>query len=41
MSALLIAHAGHWLLAVGYAGAPLLVIAGVAAMAIRERQRDA
>lgn len=34
-----IAHAGHWLLAVGYAGAPLTVIACVAALALRERRR--
>jgi hypothetical protein len=34
-----IAHAGHWLIAVGFAGAPLTVIAGVVAMAIAERRR--
>ena len=40
MNALLIAHAGHWLLALGYAGAPLTVIAGIAVIALRERRRD-
>lgn len=39
MSALLIAHAGHTLTALGFALAPLTVIAGVAAIAIVERLR--
>lgn len=36
---LLVAHAGHWLMAVGFAGAPLMVISGVVAMAVAERRR--
>jgi uncharacterized membrane protein len=35
----LLAHAGHWLTTVGFALAPLTVIAGVAAMALHERRR--
>jgi hypothetical protein len=38
---ILVAHAGHWLMGVGFAGPPLAMIAGVVAMAIRERRRDA
>jgi hypothetical protein len=37
---ILVAHAGHWLMAVGFAGPPLTIIGGVLAMAIRERRRD-
>ena len=36
---LLLAHAGHWLTTVGFAAAPLTVIAGVVAMALAERRR--
>lgn len=35
----LIAHAGHWLIGVGFAAAPLTVIAGVIAIAAAERRR--
>ena len=35
----LLAHAGHWLSTVGFALAPLTVIAGIFAMAIAERRR--
>jgi hypothetical protein len=35
-----VAHMGHWLMAVGFAGPPLTIIGGVVAMAIRERHRD-
>ena len=35
----LIAHAGHWLTTVGFALAPLTVIAGIAAIALMERRR--
>jgi hypothetical protein len=35
----LIAHAGHWLTTVGFALAPLTVIAGVVALALRERRQ--
>ena len=35
-----VAHMGHWLMAVGFAGPPLTVIGGVSAMAFRERRRD-
>ena len=38
---LLVAHAGHWLMSVGFAGPPLMIIGGVIAMALRERNRDA
>ena len=34
------AHAGHWLMSVGFAGPPLAMIAGLAALAIREHRRD-
>jgi hypothetical protein len=34
-----VAHMGHWLMAVGFAGPPLTVIGGVVAMALRERRR--
>lgn len=37
---LVLAHAGHWLLTLGYAGAPLMVIAGIGVIALRERRRD-
>ena len=36
-----LAHAGHWLMSIGFAGAPLTVIAAVVIMALRERRRDA
>lgn len=39
MSSVLVAHAGHWLTTVGFALAPLTVIAGVAALAVAERRR--
>jgi hypothetical protein len=39
MSSLLIAHAGHWLQTIGFALAPLTVIAGVVAIAVAERRR--
>jgi hypothetical protein len=35
-----LAHMGHWLMGIGFAGPPLMVVGGVAAMAIRERRRD-
>jgi predicted lysophospholipase L1 biosynthesis ABC-type transport system permease subunit len=38
---ILIAHAGHWLTTVGFAVAPLTVIAGVVALAVLERRRGA
>lgn len=37
--ALQLAHAGHWLSGIAFAFAPLAVIAGLAAAAIRERRR--
>ena len=36
----LVAHAGHWLTTVGFAAAPLTVIAGLVAMAVAERRRE-
>ncbi len=36
---LVVAHAGHWLLAIGYAGPPLMVIGAISGIAIRERRR--
>jgi hypothetical protein len=39
VSALLVAHAGHWLETLGFALVPLTVIAGIAALAITERHR--
>ena len=36
---LLLAHAGHWLTTVGFALAPLSVIAGIAALTLIERRR--
>jgi hypothetical protein len=39
VSSLLVAHAGHWLMGIGFAGPPLMLIAGVAVIAIRERRR--
>ena len=35
----LVAHAGHWLLTLGYAGVPLMVIAAIGLLALRERRR--
>jgi hypothetical protein len=35
-----IAHAGHWLMGIGFAGAPLTVIGGIAVMAWKERRRE-
>ncbi len=40
MSALLLAHAGHWLTTIGFALAPLTVIGGVVALALAERRRS-
>jgi hypothetical protein len=36
-----LAHMGHWLMGIGFAGPPLAVIGGVVAMAIRERRHEA
>ncbi len=35
-----LAHAGHWLMSIGFAGAPLTVIGAVAVLAWRERRRE-
>jgi hypothetical protein len=35
-----VAHAGHWLMGLGFASAPLTVIGGIAFLAIREHRRD-
>jgi hypothetical protein len=35
----LVAHAGHWLIGLGFAAAPLTVVAGIVALAIIERRR--
>ena len=35
-----LAHAGHWLMGIGFASAPLTVIAAIAVIAIRERRRE-
>jgi hypothetical protein len=37
---LVLAHAGHWLMNIGFAAPPLMVIGGVVAMVLRERRRD-
>jgi hypothetical protein len=37
---IVLAHAGHWLMGIGFAGAPLTVIAGIAFLAVRERRRE-
>jgi hypothetical protein len=34
-----LAHAGHWLTTVGFAAAPLTVIAGIATLVLIERRR--
>lgn len=34
----MIAHAGHWLMSAGFAGPPLLLVAGLAALTLRERR---
>ena len=34
----LLAHAGHWLTSIGFALAPLTVIAAVGVLALRERR---
>ncbi|MGH2954230.1 MAG: hypothetical protein ACRDK9_09450 [Solirubrobacterales bacterium] len=39
MSVLVFAHAGHWLAPVGFALGPLLVIAAIGVMIVRERRR--
>jgi uncharacterized membrane protein len=36
----LVAHAGHWLLGLGFAAGPLIVIAGVVGLALLERRQD-
>ena len=36
---IVLAHAGHWLTTIGFAAAPLTVIAGVVAIALAERRR--
>jgi predicted lysophospholipase L1 biosynthesis ABC-type transport system permease subunit len=38
---LVVAHAGHWVTTVGFALAPLTVIAGIVALAVLERRRGA
>jgi hypothetical protein len=40
LSVFVTAHAGHWLEAIGFALAPLIVIAGIAAIAVSERRRS-
>jgi hypothetical protein len=35
-----LAHAGHWLSAIGFAAAPLTVVGGIAAMILVERRRS-
>ena len=40
MSGVLLAHAGHWLTTIGFALAPLTVIAGIGAIALVERRRS-
>ncbi len=40
MSWLVVAHAGHWLSSLALAFAPLTLIGGLVAVAIRERRRD-
>jgi hypothetical protein len=35
-----LAHAGHWLMGIGFAGPPLAMIAGLVVLALRERRRD-
>ena len=40
MSAMLVAHAGHWLQTIGFAIVPLTVIAGIVALALIERRRE-
>jgi hypothetical protein len=40
MTVVVIAHAGHWLSAVGFAVGPLLVVAAIGVMILRERHRD-
>jgi hypothetical protein len=34
----LLAHAGHWLMSVGFAGPPLLLVAGLVTLTVRERR---
>ena len=36
----LVAHAGHWLIGLGFAAGPLIVVAGIVAIALAERRRD-
>jgi hypothetical protein len=40
VSALLLAHAGHWLTSVGFALAPLTVIVAIGFLVLAERRRD-
>ena len=40
MSSLVVAHAGHWLTSVGFALAPLTVIAGIVTLIVLERRRE-
>jgi hypothetical protein len=37
---MILAHAGHWLTTIGFALAPLTIIAGIAALALFERRRS-
>jgi hypothetical protein len=39
MNGLVLAHAGHWLMSIGFAAAPLAVVAGIAVIALGERRR--
>ena len=36
---MIVAHAGHWLVSVGFAGPPLLVVVALVVMTVRERRR--
>ena len=37
---LVLAHAAHWLVSIGFAGAPLTVIAGIGLLVWRERRES-
>ena len=38
---MIVAHAGHWLISVSFAGPPMLLVLALVGMTLRERRRTA
>lgn len=37
---MMVAHAGHWLVSLGFAGPPVLLVLALVVMGVRERRRE-